>query len=78
MKLLHTKHEDIVGKIEYFKSEGFPLINREQELLDFIDGMLPEADQDLKEQLVEYYVEGKGVDWDAYATTLLNEVSLRL
>ncbi|MGR6838092.1 hypothetical protein ACU5DF_02875 [Aliivibrio wodanis] len=78
MKLSHTKHKDIVEKIEYFKSEGFPLIYREQELLDFIDAMLPEADHDLKEQLVEYFVEGKGVDWDAYTATLLNEVSLRL
>ena len=78
MKLIHTKHKEILDKVEALKLEGYPLITKEQELIDFIDDLMPDVDNDIKDQLVEYFVEGKLVDWNVYLPVLLKAVDHHL
>lgn len=74
MKLVHTKHKEIIDKIEALKYDGYPLITKEYELINFIDDLMPDADGDIKDQLVEHFVEGKPVDWSSYVPILLKAV----
>ncbi|MBY3789662.1 hypothetical protein HPQ32_14655 [Photobacterium carnosum] len=78
MKLIHTKHKEILDKVEALKLEGYPLITKERELIDFIDDLMPDVDSDIKDQLVEYFVEGKLVDWNVYLPVLLKAVDHHL
>ncbi|MBV7296395.1 hypothetical protein [Enterovibrio paralichthyis] len=75
MNLNHTKHKEIIDKVESLKYDGYPLITKEQELMDFIDELIPNVDGDIKDQLVEYFVEGKPVDWSSYLPILLQAVA---
>ncbi|TVP09286.1 hypothetical protein [Shewanella sp. KCT] len=75
MKLFHSKHKEIIDKIEALKCDGYPLITKESELMDFIDDIMPDADGDIKDQLVEHFVEDKTVDWSSYVPILLQAVA---
>ena len=75
MKLSHTKHKEIIDKVEALKYDGYPLITKEQELTDFLNELMPDVDSDIKDQLVEHFVEGKPVDWSSYVPILLQVVT---
>ena len=75
MKLIHTKHKEIIDKVEALKCDGYPLITKEQELTDFLNKLMPDVDGDIKDQLVEHFVEGKPVDWSSYVPILLQVIA---
>ncbi|ENM2238933.1 hypothetical protein AB6V98_003659 [Vibrio cholerae] len=43
--------------------------------MDFIDDLMPDADGDIKDQLVEHFVDGKPVDWLSYIPIVLKAVA---
>ncbi|ENM5875995.1 hypothetical protein NTE03_003986 [Vibrio mimicus] len=42
--------------------------------MNFIDDLMPDADGDIKYQLVEHFVDGKSVDWISYIPIVLKAV----
>ncbi|MBY7902758.1 hypothetical protein KW459_17740 [Vibrio fluvialis] len=50
------------------------MITKEYELIEFIDNLMPDADGDIKDQLVEHFVEDKPVDWISYVPIVLKAV----
>lgn len=74
MRLFKTKQVEIAYKVEELNLTGLPPITSEGELIQFIDGVLPKADPDFKDQLVEHYMEHKHIDRNEYAKVLLAEI----